>query len=519
VEDNTMKHAIRLLLTLVLSFSLLAAPRKADFNGDGFGDLAVGVPLEDDGAIADSGGINISYGNLAGLPTGSDYWDQTLIGIAGVVNQPGDLFGRSLAWGDFNGDGFDDIAVGVPGKNGNTGSVIVVHGSAVAGIDPFGAVPPQVWHQNIFGVPEVADPGDRCGWSVTAGDFDGDGFDDLAFGCPTESFVAAGEGVAIALYGTPFGLTAFAAQLWHQDIAGMLDVAEPADHFAASLTTGDFDGDGNDDLALGVPQEDIMAIADAGAVNVIYGMAAAGLNVAGNDFGHQGLGGILGAAVAGDAFATAVAAGDFNADGFDDLALGVPFDDGVAVVDAGAVNVLFGAAGGITLFGNQLWHQNSGIVSDGAENFDNFGQALATGDFDGDGDIDLAIGVPAEDVGATADAGAVNLILGNPAGGLGIAGSQFWDQNSSLDVAENADVYGATLVAGDFNGDGFDDLAGGAPKEDSVLGVLDAGAFVVFNGDPVGLTAIGSQYHEQSGLGPNGLPEALDGCGGGTYGP
>src|SRR5690349_10443149 len=131
VEDNTMKLAIRLLLTLLLSFPLLAAPRKADFNGDGFGDLAVGAPLEDDGAIADSGGVNIVYGTAGGLPTGSDYWDQTLIGIAGVVNQPGDLFGRSLAWGDFNGDGFDDLAVGVPGKNGNTGAIIVVHGSAI----------------------------------------------------------------------------------------------------------------------------------------------------------------------------------------------------------------------------------------------------------------------------------------------------------------------------------------------------------------------------------------------------
>jgi hypothetical protein len=380
-------------------------------------------------------------------------------------------------------------------------------------------VPPQVWHQNTFGVPEVADPGDRCSWAVTAGDFDGDGFDDLVFGCPTESFVVGGEGVANALYGTPFGLTAFGAQLWHQDIAGILDVAEPGDHFGASLTTGDFDGDGNDDLAVGVPQEDIMAIADAGAVNVIYGMAAVGLDVAGNDFGHQGLlGVILGTPVAGDAFATAVAAGDFNADGFDDLALGVPFDDGAAAADAGSVNVLFGAAGGITLAGNQLWHQNSGIVSDGAENNDNFGQTLATGDFDGDGDIDLAVGVPAEDVGAIADAGAVNLILGSPGAGLVAAGSQFWDQNASTDVAENADVYGASLVASDFNGDGFDDLAGGAPKEDSVLGPLDAGSVVVFNGDPAGLTAVGSQYREQGGPG-NGMPEMLDGFGAGTYGP
>ncbi|HEX2060870.1 MAG TPA: hypothetical protein VHK90_09010 [Thermoanaerobaculia bacterium] len=512
-----MKLAIRLLLVFALAVPLLAAPRKADFNGDGFDDLAVGAPLEDDGAVADSGGINIMYGTLGGLPTGSDYWDQTLIGIAGVVNQPGDLFGRSLAWGDFNGDGFDDIAVGVPGKNGDTGAVIVVYGSAI-GIDPFGAVAPQVWHQNTFGVPEVADPGDRCGWSVTAGDFDGDGFDDLVFGCPTEAFVAAGEGVAIALYGTAGGLTAAAAELWHQDIAGILDVAEPSDHFAMSLTTGDFDGDGNDDLAVGVPHEDVAATADAGAVHVIYGMAAVGLDVAGNDFGHQAIAGMLGAAAAGDAFATAVAAADFDADGFDDLAVGVPFDDGAAIVDAGAVNVLYGTAAGIAIAGNQYWHQNSGIVSDGAENNDNFGQALATGDFDGDGDFDLAIGVPAEDVVATADAGAVNLILGSPAGGLVVAGSQFWDQNASSDIAENADVYGATLVGGDFNGDGFDDLAGGAPKEDSALGILDAGAVIVFNGDPAGLTSIGNQYREQDGLG-NGLAEALDGYGGGIYGP
>ena len=158
--------------------------------------------------------------------------------------------------------------------------------------------------------------------------------------------------------------------------------------------------------------------------------------------------------------------GDFNNDGFADLVIGSPEEDLGAVDAAGVVNVLPGSAAGLTAAGDQLWHQDSPGIQDTAEMGDQFGEAFATGDFDGDGFDDLAIGAYVDSVAAIAGAGAVNVLPGSAAG-LTDIGDQLWHQDSGsiLDAAEAGDLFGAALAAGDFNGDGFFDLAVGAPLE------------------------------------------------------
>ena len=116
------------------------------------------------------------------------------------------------------------------------------------------------------------------------------------------------------------------------------------------------------------------------------------------------------------AFAAAARA-DFNGDGIGDLAVGVPFEDVDGNLDAGAVNVLYGSATGLTASGDQFWTQNSTGVLDDAEAGDAFGSSLANGDFNNDGFSDLAIGVPSEDVaGPVANAGAVSVLYGSATG-------------------------------------------------------------------------------------------------------
>src|SRR3712207_6285451 len=93
---------------------------------------------------------------------------------------------------------------------------------------------------------------------------------------------------------------------------------------------------------------------------------------------------------------------DFNNDGFDDLAIGVPLEHVRGVTDAGAVNLLFGSEQELTATGDQFWHQDRPGVRGAAGEFELFGVALAAGDFNADSFDDLAIGVPAdEDVGAS----------------------------------------------------------------------------------------------------------------------
>jgi hypothetical protein len=238
----------------------------------------------------------------------------------------------------------------------------------------------------------------------------------------------------------------------------------------ATEVWSDFNGDGFADLAIGVPDEDVGNVLDAGAVNVLYGTAA-GLSADGNQLWHQDSPGILYAAEKGDRFGRALAAGDFDGDGFADLAVGADYEDIGNVLAAGVVHVLYGTAAGLSADGNQLWHQDSPGMLNGAGVGDLFGYALAAGDFDGDGIADLAIGVLLEDVNAGFD-GAVSVLYGTAGrggwpGGLSSYGNQLWHQDSYgiLGVAEAWDLFGFTLAAGDFDGDGFADLAVGAPLE------------------------------------------------------
>src|SRR5262249_22043860 len=89
---------------------------------------------------------------------------------------------------------------------------------------------------------------------------------------------------------------------------------------------------------------------------------------------------------------------DFNGDGFDDLAIGVPGEKIGSTEQAGAVIVLYGASSGLTSSGAQIFRQGAAGVPGTPETSDHFGASVAAGDLDGDGYADLAIGVPGEDV-------------------------------------------------------------------------------------------------------------------------
>jgi hypothetical protein len=113
------------------SLVLASSPLKADFNGDGYADLAIGVPDEDVSGMTNAGSVHVAYGSASGITTsGSQVFSQ---GVGGVPDQSeaGDLFGLALGAGDFHGDGYADLAIGVLsedlGSTANAGSVIVLY--------------------------------------------------------------------------------------------------------------------------------------------------------------------------------------------------------------------------------------------------------------------------------------------------------------------------------------------------------------------------------------------------------
>ncbi|HSJ44083.1 MAG TPA: FG-GAP repeat protein [Euzebyales bacterium] len=416
----------------------------ADFDGDGFVDLAVGVPDESVAGSDGAGMVNVLYGGSGGLTSRDQVWHQDSAGVKGVA-EPGDRFGASVAAGDFDGDGRADLAVGVPeesvaGSDG-AGMVNVLYGGS-GGLTSRD----QVWHQDSVGILGGVEAFDFFGHAVAAGDFDGDGRADLAVGVPQESIGAVEfAGMVNVLYGGSGGLTS-RDQVWHQDSPGIQDAAETEDEFGWSLADGDFDGDGRADLAIGVPFESVsVSGVGVGSVDVLYG-GPGGLTSR-DQVWHQDSPGIKGVAEFPDLFGWSVAAGDFDGDGRADLAVGVPNESLSGVERAGMVNVLYGGSGGLTSR-DQVWHQGSAGILGGVEAGDRFGESVAAGDFDGDGRADLAAGVPAESVGGSNSAGMVNVLYGG-SGGL-TSRDQVWHQDSAgvKGVAEPGDRFGESVGAG-----------------------------------------------------------------------
>jgi FG-GAP repeat len=409
---------------------------------------------------------------------------------------------------DFNGDGYADLAVGAPfedvGRSPkvDAGVVQVLLGSSTG----LGSGGNQEWSQDAAGVLGTSSVNDKFGFAVAIGDFNGDGFDDLAMGAPYDKDGGTTEAGSVnVLYGSASGLTTTGTQLWTPQLGGQ--PVQPNEHFGFALAAGDFDCDGWADLAVGAPDYADSGISKAGAVFVLYG-SHTGLLSVGSQWWTQNAGGIPGNSESGDDFGKALAAGDFDGNGCADLAIGVPYKDvsGGVNVDDGVVDVLYGTAqSGLSGTGSQQWSQDSdGIL--GTAQDDAFGFSLAAGDFNGNGIDDLAIGAPDDADNPTGNfAGGVQVLYGSSSG-LSTTGNQLWYQSTAGDAGgpEPFDNFGWSLAAGDFNGSGIDDLAIGAPYEDIVIGRVtynDAGIVEVIYGTSAGLNAHGIQMWRQGGGG------------------
>jgi hypothetical protein len=421
-----------------------AATAREDFNGDGYQDLAVAVPAATVGGHSWAGYIAISYGSANGLgPARTTIITQDTPGVPGASGE-NHGFGYRLIPRDLDGDGLTDLAVTTneyQPANNNGGSVIILWGRGT-GISGNGAVrvPAPV---NAF-----------VGEDITAGDFDGDGHTDL--------FMRDAEYYDFreVLYG-PFGRNGAPARDQQLTVFS-------TDNTMRSTAAGDFNGDGIDDLA----------------TFYVYENHAEG--------GKLWLGTREGLSTVPQKLpsANATAVGDFDKDGYADLATRVyPNGETYLEDDPGTIRIYYGSPTGPSTTRTKTITQETAGVPGVSEKGDRFGARLSAGDVTGDGYADLAVGDPGEAIGSVARAGSVVLLKGGR-GGLTGTGAQTFHQDTPgvPGVVEKGDVFGGSVRLLDVTGDGKADLAAGAPGED--LGtVANGGAVWLLRGTATGLTA------------------------------
>ncbi|MFC7304317.1 FG-GAP and VCBS repeat-containing protein [Streptomyces monticola] len=411
----------------------------ADFNNDGMGDVAYSAGNATVAGKTGAGQIVALYGSASGADSAHRKTvSQESAGIPGSA-ETNDAFGWVSAYGDFNGDGFDDLAVSaqledVSGdKDG--GAVTLMWGSA----------------NGLRGGTTLKDPAasshDKWGRALAAGDFDGDGTEDLAVGSTSSRIHVFKDGISTS--GTAGGRYTITPDIQSGDPTGPLN-----------LTAGDVNGDKRTDL-----------VVDGYETDSEYGWNT-NYYVPGTDNGLA----VSGAQELKRGVITGI--GDINGDGYGDIVTGQNWDpttDGSPSIPeagtGGKIHVIYGSAAGPAAA--TAIDQNSPGVPGSSERGDWFGGELSLGDINGDGRTDIVVGSEGENLAGVTNTGSVSVLYGSESG-VATTGAQFFAQSTPgvPGSDEKDDYFGAEMKLTDLTGDGRADLTVGAIGENGFNGAL-----------------------------------------------
>ncbi|HSU34616.1 MAG TPA: hypothetical protein VLJ88_03050 [Propionibacteriaceae bacterium] len=467
----------KIRLSLILLAVILAAPLfwsgpparaaadgcepgfSTDFNGDGFSDTVVADPYATVGTVAEAGRVIVLYGDDDGRIGEGDRAElfQGAIGV-GNAAEAGDRFGFALAVADINCDEFADLMVGSPyenvGAEADAGLVQIVWGGGggLGSADPSEQIDIEEWG-------EESEAGNHFGYAV-------DALEDVGQGATSEPFAhaiaigAPGFDVGSANDAGWVGMTAAAdggssSSAVTQNSPGIPGAAETGDRFGAALSINQLIGEnGTVDVAVGVPNEDIGSLADAGSVIILqdlYDPVETGIAI------DQNSAGVPGVVEAGDRFGRSLDSIKVISNSTSWLAIGVPGEDVGSRRNAGSVQLF--RSNQITLSPRAGLSQDTAGVGDAAQSGDLFGDRLAFGLLGrAESSIRLAVSAPDED-GAATNTGLVQVF---PVTNLDAEVSYAQNSPGVPGAATAGDRFGAALA-----------VVVGAPERAVIVGVPD----------------------------------------------
>jgi hypothetical protein len=416
-----------------------------DFNGDGYGDIAIGALRNSDSGTY-SGAAYVVFGPLTGqLNVGS-----ADLKVTGLSNT--DYVGRGVTGaGDTNNDGYDDILIGAIGDDtGGTdaGAAFLVLGPASGSFNVNSA------DVEFAG----AEAGDIAGELAYAGDVNNDGFDDVFVGAQYNGDGGTRSGAAYLI----FGPTSVDMSL---DSADVIFTGEEANDEAASSIGGggDIDGDGFMDLLIAARGEDSGGDS-AGALYVIYGdgaMSDTDLSAADAKFTGEADNAQIGWGI------SLASAGDTNGDGYADIVVGARYDSETAR-NAGGAYIIEGPVSGTA----SLSSADAKLLGESAGDYT--GDSVhGPGDIDNDGFDDILVGSGYSDVGNT-NAGAIYLVRGP------VSGTSSLSAAAGRIAATGKEDRARGRGVGDIDNDGIPDLMLGSMLNDDAG--TDAGSAYLFLG-------------------------------------